>query len=74
MTRDPGPVAILGAGMLTPDDRFVVGPDPGLEGFFWVAGLGGHGMSAGLAAGRVAADLIVGEHPAEADVLSPGRF
>jgi D-arginine dehydrogenase len=60
--------------MITPDERFVVGPDPRLEGFFWVAGLGGHGMSAGLAAGRVAAALIVGEHPAEAAVLSPGRF
>jgi glycine/D-amino acid oxidase-like deaminating enzyme len=59
---------------MTPDDRFVVGPDPRLEGFFWVAGLGGHGMSAGLAAGRVAADLIVGERPAEAEVLAPSRF
>jgi glycine/D-amino acid oxidase-like deaminating enzyme len=59
---------------IAPDDRFVVGPDSRLEGFFWVAGLGGHGMSAGLAAARVAADLIVGEHPVEADVLSPGRF
>jgi D-arginine dehydrogenase len=59
---------------MTPDDRFLVGPDPRLEGFFWVGGLGGHGMSAGLAAGRVAADLIVGEHPAEAEALSPGRF
>ena len=59
---------------MTPDDRFVVGPDPRLKGFFWVAGLGGHGISAGLAAGRVAADLIVGEPPGEADVLSPARF
>ena len=59
---------------MTPDDRFVVGSDPRLEGFFWVAGLGGHGMSAGLAAGRVAAELIVGDHPAEADVLSPERL
>lgn len=59
---------------LTPDERFVVGADPNLAGFFWVAGLGGHGMSAGLAAARVAADLIVGEHPVEAAVLSPGRF
>ena len=60
--------------MITPDERFVVGADPKLEGFFWVAGLGGHGMSAGLAAGRVAADLIVGERPAEAEALAPGRF
>jgi Glycine/D-amino acid oxidases (deaminating) len=58
----------------TPDERFVVGADPKLEGFFWVAGLGGHGMSAGLAAGRVAAGLILGEHPSEAEVLAPGRF
>jgi glycine/D-amino acid oxidase-like deaminating enzyme len=59
---------------MTPDARFVIGPDPRLEGFFWVAGLCGHGMSAGLAAGRVAADLILGEHLAEAEVLSPRRF
>ena len=59
---------------MTPDDRFVVGPDPRLEGFFWVAGFGGHGMSAGLAAGRVAADLIVGEHPPRLTCCCPRVF
>lgn len=43
-----------------PDRRFVVGPDPRLGGFFWVAGLGGSGATAGAAIGELAADLILG--------------
>ncbi|MFT7676280.1 MAG: D-arginine dehydrogenase [Planctomycetota bacterium] len=42
------------------DDRPVVGPDPKLAGLFWVAGLGGHGMSISAGLGRVAADIILG--------------
>lgn len=44
----------------TPDKRFVIGPDPRLGGFFWVAGLGGSGATAGAAIGELAADLILG--------------
>ena len=47
------------------DDRPVVGPDPKLAGLFWVAGLGGHGMSTSAGIGRVAADLIL-ERPVDA--------
>ena len=55
----------------SPDRRFVIGRDPLNPRLFWVAGLGGHGMTTGLAVGRLAAELILdgGEHE-----LSPARF
>jgi D-arginine dehydrogenase len=59
---------------LASDGRFVIGWDSKLEGFFWVAGLGGHGMTTSAAVGRLAADLLVAgpEHAAEA--FAPARF
>jgi len=45
---------------LTADDRFCVGHDPDLAGLFWVAGLGGHGMTAGAEVGRLAAGWLAG--------------
>jgi sarcosine oxidase subunit beta len=61
---------------LTPDDRFVIGFDPRLEGFFWMAGMGGHGITGGPAAGRVAADLLTTGRTdmADAGTMSPARF
>lgn len=52
------------------DRRFVLGRDP-LNPLFWVAGLGGHGMTSGLAVAERAARLFLegGE-----DELSPARF
>lgn len=47
----------------TPDDRFVIGPDPLAEGVFWVAGLGGHGVGCSWEVGRLAASLIAGPKP-----------
>jgi D-arginine dehydrogenase len=41
------------------DRRCVIGPDPRLPGFFWVAGLGGSGATAGAAVGELAADLLL---------------
>jgi glycine/D-amino acid oxidase-like deaminating enzyme len=55
-----------------PDRRFVLGPDPVNPGLHWVAGLGGHGMTAGLAVGRLAAGSILGRISPGA--LDPGRF
>lgn len=54
-----------------PDRRFVLGWDPVNPRLFWVAGLGGHGMTTGLAVGRLAAELFLehGEH-----ALSPKRL
>ncbi len=70
------PVARSWAGLrtFTPDGRFVIGPDPLVTGFFWVAGLGGHGVTTSAAVGRLAADLIL-EPSRDADnAFSPARF
>lgn len=59
---------------LTTDHRFVVGPDPRVPGLFRLGGFGGHGMTAGAAAGELAAAMLCGEWPADAGELAPGRF
>ena len=63
--------AWAGLRTFSPDRRFVIGWDPRNPRLFWVAGLGGHGMTTGLAVGRLAAELILdgGSGP-----LSPPRF
>ena len=59
---------------LSRDGRFVIGWDSRIEGFFWVAGLGGHGVTTSYAVGSLAAEIILGNKPEYADELSPGRF
>jgi D-arginine dehydrogenase len=59
---------------LTPDHRFVVGPDPSVPGLFRLGGFGGHGMTAGPAAGELAARMLCHEDVPEAQELAPGRF
>ena len=61
---------------MTPDGRFAVGEDPRARGFFWVAGLGGHGVTTCFSVGKLAADLIAGRRvdAALARALSPARF
>lgn len=61
---------------MTPDGRFVIGEDPKLEGFFWVAGLGGHGVTTCFSVGRLAARLMLGKgvNPFLQRALSPRRF
>ena len=70
---EEAPVTRMWAGLRTfaSDRRFVIGWDPRAPRLFWVAGLGGHGMTTGLAVGRLAARLLTegGEGP-----LSPARF
>jgi D-arginine dehydrogenase len=64
------------------DKNLVVGYDPSVEGFFWLAGQGGYGIQTGAAAGRLAADLAlgkslpsdVGELGVREAALSPARF
>jgi D-arginine dehydrogenase len=64
------------------DKNLVVGYDPDVAGFFWLAGQGGYGIQTGAAAGRLAAGLALGqglpEDVAELGVteraLSPARF
>lgn len=60
----------------SPDRVHVVGEDPRLPGFFWLAGQGGCGIETSPCIGRVAADLIVsGRTDAfDAALLSPARF
>ncbi len=60
---------------LTPDRRFVIGWDPKVQGFVWVAGLGGHGVTVSSSAGRLAAEMILrGDSPAEYAPFLPARF
>ncbi len=71
------PIRNCWAGLRTmaPDRRFVVGWDPGLKGFFWVAGLGGHGVTASYAVGLLAASLILQQPALSAGrEFSPARF
>jgi glycine/D-amino acid oxidase-like deaminating enzyme len=45
-----------------------------VKGFFWVAGLGGHGVTISSAIGALAGDLLVGKERREAADFSPERF
>ncbi len=67
-------VARLWCGLRTfaPDRVFVLGPDPRNPSLHWVAGLGGHGMTSGLAVGLLAAQSILGKN--STGTLDPGRF
>ena len=68
--------ATSGLRTMTPDGRFVVGEDPKKKGFFWVAGLGGHGVTACFSVGRMAAAAVLGRgKPGRLEkALSPSRF
>jgi glycine/D-amino acid oxidase-like deaminating enzyme len=74
----PLKIASVKSGLRTmaPDGRFVIGEDPKLKGFYWVAGLGGHGVTTCFAVGRLASDMILGKRvdPSTAQALSPRRF
>lgn len=56
------------------DRDFVVGADPRRRGLHWIVGLGGRGMSCGLALGEVVAAGLRGEGPALGRALGPGRL
>jgi D-arginine dehydrogenase len=71
-------VARAWSGMRTfaPDEMFVTGADPRLQGLYWVAGLGGHGITCAPVVGSMAADWITegkSNHPA-ASIMSPNRL
>jgi D-arginine dehydrogenase len=65
-----------GLRVLTPDSRFIVGADPRVTGFIWVAGLGGHGMTTSAAVGELAAKAVLDEQlPAVFEqAFTPKRF
>jgi glycine/D-amino acid oxidase-like deaminating enzyme len=68
--------AWAGVRTFAPDDRFVIGPDPRLDGLFWVAGLAGHGVTCAPAIGRLAADWIAGAGSSDpaAEASAPARL
>lgn len=68
------PVTRYWTGLRTfaPDRRFVIGWDPWNPRLFWSAGLGGHGMTSGLAVGQLAADCFLRRKTA--GLLDPARF
>jgi glycine/D-amino acid oxidase-like deaminating enzyme len=68
------PIARSWCGLRTfaPDRRFLLGYDPLNPRLFWVAGLGGHGMTSGLAVGATAAGAIQGK--LSTGTLDPIRF
>ena len=68
--------ATAGLRTMSPDGRFVVGEDPKSPGFFWVAGLGGHGVTCAFSVGKLAARQILGKptDPKIQHALSPARF
>lgn len=59
---------------LSADGRFVIGWDPKLKGFFWVAGLGGHGVTVSSAVGALAARMILNPDERKGEEFSPARF
>lgn len=59
---------------LTPDGRFIIGWDPQVSHFFWVAGLGGHGMTTSAAVGELATQLLLAGFDAKSEPFSPARF
>ncbi len=66
------------AGLRTfsPDAVPVVGEDPRIGGFFWLAGQAGFGIESSPAIGQIAADLIArgATDRFDASILSPKRF
>ena len=74
--------AWTGLRTFAPDRAMVIGWDPEVEGFFWLAGQGGTGIQTSPGAGALTADLIAtgsaGEklqgHGVDVAGLSPARF
>lgn len=64
------------------DGELVIGPDPDVPGFFWLAGQGGYGLQSAAGASLLAATLLRGEGLPDAlkaqgvlpEALSPRRF
>ncbi len=70
------PIKRAWAGLRTfaADRRPVIGWDPRLKGFFWVAGLGGHGVTVSGSVGLRAAELVHAGPRLSGGAFDPGRF
>lgn len=55
------------------DRELVLGPDPRVEGLAWLAGLGGRGMTVGVAAAELCARAMDGEEVPLAATMRPDR-
>ena len=68
--------AWAGLRVFAPDGAPVVGWDPALAGFMWVACVGGIGVQSSPIIGRLAADIILGRDPDEVSLpaMDPARF
>ncbi len=66
------------AGLRTfaPDLSYIIGEDPTVKGFFWLAGQGGSGIETSPAAGQLAAELLIDgrSNLIEPNLFSPVRF
>lgn len=73
--------AWAGLRSFAPDRSPVVGFDPGVPGFFWLAGQGGYGMQTAPALAQLAAALVLGDalpaelaaHGVDVAAIAPGR-
>jgi glycine/D-amino acid oxidase-like deaminating enzyme len=60
---------------LTPDDHAIIGPAPGIEGFFLAVGFGGHGFQHSPATGRYVAEWMLDGTPSiDLSLFDPTRF
>jgi sarcosine oxidase subunit beta len=60
---------------LTPDEHAIIGPAPGVDGFFLAVGFGGHGFQHSPATGRYVAEwLLDGKPSLDLSLFDPGRF
>jgi len=64
----------VGQRVFAPDRRFVIGFDPRDDRIFHVAGLGGHGVTASFAIGRMAAELITYGARTDSAAFAPARL
>lgn len=66
---------ISGLSSYTPDGKIILGPVPGVSGFFAAAGMCGSGVTLSAGVGGVMADLVTGYEPAtDITSFSPDRF
>ena len=61
---------------VTPDDRALIGPVPGIEGLYVACGFSGHGLQLAPSIGEGMAQMLMGEAVSafEPDFFAPGRF
>jgi sarcosine oxidase subunit beta len=60
---------------LTPDEHAIIGPAPGVDGFFLAVGFCGHGFQHSPATGRYVAEWVLDGKPSlDLSLFDPGRF